>query len=136
MIQIIYIFSSLLIVVPVWPVFTEKASGSTVDNLNIDKVKAAVIPLPPLSEQRRIAKKIDEVMPLFESETEWENENGDNMINAAVTVETLKVPPGNRLEALKGNRQGQYSVRVNDQWRICFRWEGRDAYDVEIVDYH
>jgi proteic killer suppression protein len=59
-----------------------------------------------------------------------------DMINAAVTVETLKVPPGNRLEALKGNRQGQYSVRVNDQWRICFRWEGRDAYDVEIVDYH
>ena len=59
-----------------------------------------------------------------------------DMINAVVTVETLKVPPGNRLEALKGNRQGQYSVRVNEQWRICFRWEGRDAYDVEIVDYH
>lgn len=59
-----------------------------------------------------------------------------DMINAAVNVETLKVPPGNRLEALKGNLQGQYSIRINDQWRICFKWEGRDAYDVEIVDYH
>ena len=59
-----------------------------------------------------------------------------DMINAAVNVETLKVPPGNRLEALKWNRQGQYSIRINDQWRICFKWEGRDAYDVEIVDYH
>ena len=59
-----------------------------------------------------------------------------DMINAAVNVETLKVPPGNRLEALKGNRQGQYSIRINDQWRICFKWEGRDAYGVEIVDYH
>ena len=59
-----------------------------------------------------------------------------DMINAAVNVETLKIPPGNRLEALKGNRQGQYSIRINDQWRICFMWEGRDAYDVEIVDYH
>lgn len=48
----------------------------------------------------------------------------------------LKVPPGNRLEALKGNRLGQYSIRINDQWRICFRWHKEDAYDVEIVDYH
>lgn len=59
-----------------------------------------------------------------------------DMINAAVNVETLKVPPGNRLEALKGVRKGQYSIRVNDQWRICFKWEGHDAYDVEIVDYY
>ena len=59
-----------------------------------------------------------------------------DMINAAINVETLKIPPGNRLEALKGNRQGQYSIRINDQWRICFKWEGQDAYDVEIVDYH
>ena len=48
----------------------------------------------------------------------------------------LRVPPGNRLEALKGNRKGQHSIRVNDQWRICFRWRDGDAYDVEIVDYH
>jgi proteic killer suppression protein len=48
----------------------------------------------------------------------------------------LKVPPGNRLEALKGDRKGQYSIRINDQFRICFIWKGNDAYDVEIVDYH
>jgi proteic killer suppression protein len=48
----------------------------------------------------------------------------------------LMLPPGNRLEALKGNRTGQYSVRINDQWRVCFRWRGEDAHDVEIVDYH
>ena len=48
----------------------------------------------------------------------------------------LRLPPGNRLEALKGNRAGQYSIRINDQWRVCFRWQGEDAHDVEIVDYH
>ena len=48
----------------------------------------------------------------------------------------LFLPPGNRLEALKGDRAGQHSIRVNDQWRICFRWRGEDAHDVEIVDYH
>jgi proteic killer suppression protein len=58
------------------------------------------------------------------------------MIDAAITVETLRVPPGNRLELLKGNRNGQYSIRINDQWRICFRWDGADAFEVEIADYH
>lgn len=48
----------------------------------------------------------------------------------------LRVPPGNRLEALKGDRHGQYSIRINDQWRICFVWKNAGAYDVEIVDYH
>ena len=48
----------------------------------------------------------------------------------------LHLPPGNHLEALKGSRTGQYSIRVNDQWRLCFRWQGEDAHDVEIVDYH
>lgn len=48
----------------------------------------------------------------------------------------LRLPPGNRLEALKGDRAGQYSIRINDQWRICFYWRGEDASDVEIVDYH
>ncbi len=48
----------------------------------------------------------------------------------------LRLPPGNRLEALKGGRAGQYSIRINDQWRICFRWHEASAYDVEIVDYH
>jgi proteic killer suppression protein len=48
----------------------------------------------------------------------------------------LRVPPGNRLEALKGSRVGEHSIRINDQWRVCFRWLGEDACDVEIVDYH
>lgn len=57
-------------------------------------------------------------------------------LNAATTINFLRVPPQNRLEALKGDRKGQYSIRINDQWRICFRFEGGHAYDVEIVDYH
>ena len=58
------------------------------------------------------------------------------MLDAAAGLDDLRVPPGNRLERLKGERAAQYSIRINDQWRICFRWEQRDAYDVEIVDYH
>ena len=57
-------------------------------------------------------------------------------LHQARRLEDLRVPPGNRLEALKGNRQGQHSIRINDQWRICFRWRDGDAFDVEIVDYH
>lgn len=48
----------------------------------------------------------------------------------------LRAPPGNRLEALEGGRKGQFSTRINDQWRVCFRWQGEDAFDVEITDYH
>ena len=59
-----------------------------------------------------------------------------DMLAAATMVDTLRVPPGNRLEQLRGNRKGQWSIRVNDQWRICFRWNGTNACDVEIVDYH
>ena len=58
------------------------------------------------------------------------------MLNRVVDLGELRVPPNNRLEALKGNRQGQYSIRVNDQWRIYFRFENGHVYDVEIVDYH
>jgi toxin HigB-1 len=57
-------------------------------------------------------------------------------LDAAATIEDLRNPPGNRLEALKGGRAGQMSIRINDQWRICFRWSKGDAEDVEIVDYH
>ena len=57
-------------------------------------------------------------------------------LDAAQTLDFLKAPPGNHLEALKGDRKGQYSIRINDQWRICFRWEDGDVFDVEIVDYH
>ena len=59
-----------------------------------------------------------------------------DMIAAATQVETLRVPPGNRLEALSGDRNGQWSIRINDKWRLCFRWEADGARDVEIVDYH
>ena len=57
-------------------------------------------------------------------------------LDAATVLDDLRIPPGNRLEALQGNRAGQHSIRINDQWRICFRWEAGNAYDVEIVDYH
>ena len=58
------------------------------------------------------------------------------MLDAAHVLDDLKVPPGNRLEALRGDRRGQHSIRVNDQYRICFRWEDCNAYDVELCDYH
>lgn len=58
------------------------------------------------------------------------------MLDAAQELIDFRVPPGNRLERLEGDRDGQYSIRINDQWRICFRWERGDAHDVEIVDYH
>ena len=57
-------------------------------------------------------------------------------LDAAVTLDFLRAPPGNRLEALSGDRRGQYSIRINDRWRVCFRFENGDAFDVEIVDYH
>ena len=57
-------------------------------------------------------------------------------LNHARLLHDLRVPPGNRLEALKGKRKGQHSIRINDQWRICFVWRRGDAFDVEIVDYH
>jgi toxin HigB-1 len=58
------------------------------------------------------------------------------LIDGADVLQDLRVPPGNRLERLRGSREGQYSIRINDQWRICFRWDRGDAYDIEITDYH
>ena len=58
------------------------------------------------------------------------------MLNSAVMLDDLRIPPANRLEALKGNRRGQHSIRINDQWRVCFRWKDGDAADVAIVDYN
>jgi len=57
-------------------------------------------------------------------------------LEIAIRLDDLRVPPGNHLEALKGNRSGQYSIRINDQWRVCFRWTDAGAENVEIVDYH
>jgi len=58
------------------------------------------------------------------------------ILDAADVLQDLRIPPGNRLEKLSGNRLGQYSIRINDQWRICFRWHQGHSYDVEITDYH
>ncbi len=58
------------------------------------------------------------------------------ILNAAERLDDLHIPPGNRLEKLSGKRAGQYSIRVNDQWRLCFQWQAGDAYEVEITDYH
>ncbi|MGA7684588.1 MAG: type II toxin-antitoxin system RelE/ParE family toxin [Terriglobales bacterium] len=58
------------------------------------------------------------------------------MLDGAQALDDLRVPPGNRLEKLRGDRRGQYSIRINDQFRICFEWRGHDAYSVEITDYH
>ena len=58
------------------------------------------------------------------------------MLNNAVTLNDLRIPPANRLEKLSGDRAGQHSIRINEQWRVCFEWREGDAYNVEIVDYH
>jgi len=58
------------------------------------------------------------------------------MLDAAATLPDLRIPPANRFEQLKGDRQGAYSIRINDRWRVCFEWRDGDAYEVEIVDYH
>ncbi len=59
-----------------------------------------------------------------------------NILDAATQLDILRVPPSNRLEALRSKRAGQYSIRINDQWRLCFRWESGKAFEVEITDYH
>jgi len=76
----------------------------------------AVRDLPPQLQQRARAKLLT--------------------LDAAIHIDDLRVPPGNRLEALRGNRKGQSSIRINDQWRICFFWRSGESWDVEIVDYH
>jgi len=58
------------------------------------------------------------------------------MVNNAMNINDLRIPPANRLELLQGNKAGQYSIRINDQWRICFNWNDNDAFDIEIIDYH
>lgn len=58
------------------------------------------------------------------------------MLNQSTTLQELRIPPANRLERLSGDREGQYSIRINNQWRICFEWQNDDAFNVEIVDYH
>lgn len=71
----------------------------------------------PLSLQKHAQRKLD-------------------LLDAAGLIDDMRLPPGNHLERLSGDRKGQYSIRINDQWRICFRWNAGQAFDVEIVDYH
>jgi proteic killer suppression protein len=86
----------------------------------------------------------DEAEKLFHRETSRRLPHGIQrtamrklwMLDAAVNLSDLRIPPANHLEALQGSRKGQYSIRINSQWRICFRWHVGDAYDVEIIDYH
>lgn len=67
---------------------------------------------------------------------EWQARKKLLYLHAATSLDVVGVLPGSRLEALKGERKGQYSIRINQQWRICFKWKDGDAFDVEIVDYH
>ena len=73
---------------------------------------------------------------IFPKEIHQRTYNKLRMLNNAQTLSDLRIPPSNRLEKLKGARKDQHSIRINDQWRICFRWHARDAYEVEVVDYH
>jgi proteic killer suppression protein len=79
--------------------------------------------------QRRFSRKLPQDMQRVAMRKLWQ-------VDAALLLEDLRVPPGNNLEALRGNRNGQYSIRINRQYRVCFRWEGNNAHAVEIVDYH
>jgi proteic killer suppression protein len=78
--------------------------------------------------RRRIVKRFSGIERIARRKLE--------LIHAATDLNDLRVPPGNRLQALRGRRQGQHSIRINDQWRVCFVWKKDGAHDVEIVDYH
>ncbi len=75
-------------------------------------------------------------VPDFSSEVQRAAWKKLAILHAAGSLQDLRVPPGNRLEKLTGSREGQYSIRINDQWRLCFEWKSGDAYGVEMVDYH
>ena len=81
-----------------------------------------------VAERRRVRK--------FPADIQRRAQSKLMILNNARNVNDLRIPPGNRLESLSGDREGQYSIRINDQWRICFLWSQGDAYQVEIVDYH
>lgn len=90
---------------------------------------------------KTFADKDTEALANGERVRRWVNIEGVarrklTQLQAAATLDFLRVPPGNRLEALKGDRAGQHSIRINDQFRVCFIWKDGDAYDVEICDYH
>ncbi len=108
-----------------------------------------LLPLDGYTRRRRIAALITD-FKCPETERIWQRQFSSKLpgniqqralhklqlLDAAVRLENLRVPPGNRLEALKGGREGQHSIRINRQWRICFKWMNGNAHEVEIVDYH
>ncbi|MGH8557353.1 MAG: type II toxin-antitoxin system RelE/ParE family toxin [Methylococcales bacterium] len=102
------------------------SQGETLDELNRN-LREVITMLLEDGEPQRVARFVN-----FETVSRRKLEQ----LNQAGHVDDLRVPPGNRLEALKGDRAGQYSIHVNDQFRVCFRWTGTDAEDVETVDYH
>lgn len=77
-----------------------------------------------------------EIATIFPKEIQQRTYGKLRMIHNAATINDLRIPPSNNLEKLKGDRAGQYSIRINNKWRICFKWHDGDAYDVEIIDYH
>ena len=86
---------------------------------------------------KRTAAVSDDRMPKgFPSDLAKVSRRKLRMLASAIRLEDLRTPPANRLEALSGDRDGQHSIRINDQWRLCFVWRDGDAFDVEIVDYH
>ena len=106
----------------------------TLDNINVTCYYPIVIHSFDCKETERLfnrefSRKIPESLHRVAIRKLW-------MLDAAIELNTLRVPPGNRLEALSGKRRGQHSIRINDQWRICFIWRDGNAYHVEIVDYH
>lgn len=83
--------------------------------------------------EKLFARRFSKVLPPNLHETAWRKLA---ILNATEHLKDLRVPPGNRLEKLSGSRAGQFSIRINDQWRICFEWREGNAYEVEITDYH
>jgi proteic killer suppression protein len=107
---------------------------SHVDALNAPRYYAAVILGFACAETERVFR--GELARRFPPDIQRRARRKLLMLHAATELRQLTVPPGNRLEVLKGDRRGQHSIRVNDQWRLCFRWRDGNAHDVEITDYH
>ena len=114
--------------------FISKEKTITLDISNAIKQYSVVIKSFSSTETEKIWK--GEFSKKIPTEIQRQIRKKLRMINNAEVLEDLRVPPGNKLEPLKGDRKGQYSIRVNDQWRICFNWISENAISVEVVDYH
>ena len=106
----------------------------TLDVINVSRYYDLVIRSFADRETEKVFSR--EGSPRFPGDVQRRMQRKLEILDAAERLHDLSVPPGNQLEKLSGDRQGQWSIRVNDQWRVCFRWQGGDAFKVEIVDYH